>query len=46
VERQLGAKRYLSNADTLEDGLECLEPVTEDWHALMNFQIVSKEKHL
>ena len=40
VERQQGAKRHLADADTPEEGLDRLEPVAEDWHALMNFLMV------
>ncbi len=42
VERQQGARRHLADADTPEEGLDRLEPVAEDWHALMNFLMVRR----
>ncbi len=38
--REARAKRHLADADTPEEGLDRLEPVAEDWHALMNFLMV------
>ncbi len=40
VERQLGARRHMADADTPSERLELLEPVAEDWHALMNYLMV------
>ena len=41
VERQQAAHRHLADADTPRERLEYLEPVSEDWHALMNYLMVS-----
>ena len=41
IERQQPARRHLADADTPRERLEHLEPVSEDWHALMNYLMVS-----
>ena len=40
VERQQGARRHMADGDTPRERLELLEPVAEDWHALMNYLMV------
>ena len=35
VERQIGAQRHLMDGDTPRERMELLEPVVEDWHALV-----------
>ena len=40
-ERQVGAQRLTSCADSLADRLELLEPVSEDWHCLVTLLRVS-----
>ena len=35
VERQIGAQRHLMDGDTARERMELLEPVVEDWHALV-----------
>ena len=39
-ERQANAKRHMMDGDTPHDRLDLLEPVCEDWHALMCFLCV------
>ena len=39
-ERQCCAQRHMMDADTQRDRLQLLEPVCEDWHALMCFMKV------
>ena len=34
------AHRHMANAETSKERLEHLEPVSEDWHALMNYLLV------
>ncbi len=40
-ERQSCARRHMMDGDTPRDRLALLEPVCEDWHALMCFLCVS-----
>ena len=35
-ERQTGSKQHMMDADTLQDRLELLEPIVEDWHCLQS----------
>ena len=41
-ERQIGSQRHLMCGNTRRDRLELLEPVVEDWHALVCLLNVSK----
>ena len=41
-EREQGAKRHVQCSNSPAGRLEQMEPVTEDWHCIMNFMIVSK----
>ena len=45
-ERQAGAQRHVMDVDTQEERLQLLEPVCEDWHALMCFMKVSIRQHV
>lgn len=40
-ERQCGVQRHFMDADTPQESLQLIEPVCEDWHALMCFMKVS-----
>ena len=40
-ERQANAQRHRMDGDSIQDRLQLLEPVCEDWHALMCFMKVS-----
>ena len=39
-------RRHMADGDTPRERLELLEPVTEDWHALMNYLIVRLKNKL
>jgi len=39
--RQVGSKRHVMDGNTPKERLQVLEPVCEDWHALMCFLTVS-----
>ena len=41
-ERQKCVQRHVMDSDTLAERLEMLEPVVEDWHALMCFLTVTQ----
>ena len=43
VERQCACQRQHMDGDTLEERLQLLEPVVEDWHALCSFMSVRKK---
>ena len=42
-ERQVNCKRHLMDGDTPWDRMDALEPVTEDWHALLSLFNVSEQ---
>ena len=41
IERQLAAQRHMMCGNTVEERLEHLIPVVEDWHCLQTYIIVS-----
>ena len=45
-ERQVGAQRLTSCANTSAERLQLLEPVTEDWHCLVSIMRVSGSKNI
>ena len=43
-ERQVAAQRHMMDGNTEEEQLEHLKPVVEDWHCLVAFIAVSRDK--